>query len=64
MGRLPEITEQIRLPLKIQVPPYLMDHQFEGRAVLPAVEAMEILAASTLAHFPVCGYPAHKKGQL
>jgi len=29
-----------------------MDHQFEGRAVLPAVEAMEILAASTLAHFP------------
>ncbi|MCF8129387.1 MAG: polyketide synthase dehydratase domain-containing protein [Deltaproteobacteria bacterium] len=29
-----------------------MDHQFQGRAVLPAVEAMEILAASTVAHFP------------
>jgi hypothetical protein len=29
-----------------------MDHQYQGKAVLPAVEAMEILAASTLAHAP------------
>ena len=52
MERLPKITERVRLPLCIQVQPYLMDHQFQGKAVLPAVEAMGILAASTLAHFP------------
>ncbi len=52
MERLPEITGPVRLPVKIQVPPYLMDHQFQGKAVLPAVEAMEILAASTQRHFP------------
>ena len=52
MERLPKITDRVRLPLSIQVPHYLMDHQFQGKAVLPAVEAMEILAASTLAHLP------------
>jgi len=55
MERVSNITDRVRLPLKIQVPPYLMDHQFEGKAVLPAVEAMEILAASTLAHLPEKG---------
>ncbi len=52
MERVSNIAKRVRLPLNIQVPPYLMDHQFEGKAVLPAVEAMEILAASTLAHLP------------
>ena len=46
------MTGRVRLPLSINVPPYLMDHRFQGKAVLPAVEAMQILAASTLAHFP------------
>ena len=40
------------MPLAIKVPAYLMDHQFRGRAVLPAVEAMEILAASTVHQLP------------
>ena len=52
MEHLPKITDRVRLPLSIQVPPYLLDHQFRGKAVLPAVEAMGILAASTLAHLP------------
>ncbi|MBW2709401.1 MAG: polyketide synthase dehydratase domain-containing protein [Deltaproteobacteria bacterium] len=52
MESLPKITDRVRLPLAIKVPPYLLDHQFQGKAVLPAVEAMEILAASTLAHLP------------
>jgi len=52
MGSLSKITAQIRLPLNIKVPSYLMDHQFQGNAVLPAVEAMEILAATTVAHLP------------
>ena len=40
------------MPLTISIPPYVMDHQFQGRAVLPAVEAMAILAASTQAYLP------------
>ena len=52
MERLPKITDRVRLPLAIKIPPYFMDHQFQGKVVLPAVEAMGILAASTLAHLP------------
>ncbi len=47
-----KMTDKIRLPLDIAVAPYLMDHMFEGKAVLPAVEAMRILAESTLEHLP------------
>ncbi len=57
MERLSKIKETVRLPLNINLPPYLMDHQFRGQAVLPAVEAMEILAVSTLSHLP--GTVAH-----
>ena len=52
MEYLPKIADKVRLPLKIQILPYLMDHQFEGKAVLPAVEALQILAASTSDHLP------------
>jgi len=34
----------VRLPVKIHVFPYLLDHRFEGNPVFPAVEAMQILA--------------------
>jgi len=34
------------LPVDIPLRPYLRDHRFEGRAVYPAVEAMQILAAT------------------
>ena len=52
MESLSQITGKVRLPLSINVAPYLMDHRFQGKAVLPAVEAMGLLAASTLAHLP------------
>jgi hypothetical protein len=52
MESLSEITNKIRLPLKIEIYPYLLDHRFEGKAVLPAVEAMQILAVSTQNHLP------------
>ena len=47
MEDVPQIIDKIRLPVEIKSYPYLMDHQFEGNAVLPAVEAMQLLAAST-----------------
>jgi Polyketide synthase dehydratase domain/Polyketide synthase dehydratase N-terminal domain len=52
MESVSKITEKVRLTLNINVPPYLMDHRFQGRAVLPAVEAMEILAVSTITRLP------------
>lgn len=39
-------SETVCLPVKIHVFPYLLDHRFEGNAVFPAVEAMQILAQS------------------
>jgi hypothetical protein len=52
MANLSQIKGRKRFPLEIQVHSYLMDHRFEGNAVFPAVEAMQLLAASTQSHFP------------
>jgi hypothetical protein len=42
----------MRFPLEIEVSHYLFDHHFEGRCVLPAVEALIILARAVQNHFP------------
>lgn len=52
MEDLPRIIDSRRLPVEIKPHLYLMDHRFEGKAVLPAVEAMQLLAASTMAYLP------------
>ena len=44
MEDLSQIAESVRLPVHIPVYPYLTDHRFEGRVVLPAVETMRVLA--------------------
>jgi hypothetical protein len=46
------MTEKIRLPVRIEVLPYLREHTFEGKAVFPAVEALQCLAASTKKEVP------------
>jgi phosphopantetheinyl transferase len=46
MESLPEIAENVRLPVHIAVSHFLFDHCVEGKGVLPAVEAMQVLAAS------------------
>jgi hypothetical protein len=46
MADLPQINKTVRLPVGIAVFPYLQDHRFEGNAVFPAVEAMQVLAQS------------------
>jgi len=43
MADLPKINKTVRLPVGIAVFPYLQDHRFEGSAVYPAVEAMQVL---------------------
>ena len=52
MEKLSQITDSTRLPVFIEILPFLMDHRFEGSAVLPAVEAMNLLAKSTFSHIP------------
>ena len=52
MEKFSKIIDKVRLPLEIKVLPYLLDHQFEGKPVFPAVEAMQILAVSTQYHMP------------
>ncbi len=44
MEDLPQITEMVRLPVTIHAHPYLQDHCFERNAVLPAAEALQLLA--------------------
>ena len=46
MARLSQITESVRLAVNIPVQPYFPDHCFEGNAVLPAVEALQLLATA------------------
>jgi hypothetical protein len=52
MENLSKITDTARLPLTIDVFPYLRDHRFQGKAVLPAVESMRLLAASVSTFLP------------
>ncbi|MCX5857481.1 MAG: polyketide synthase dehydratase domain-containing protein [Deltaproteobacteria bacterium] len=46
------MTPRTRLSMKIRVDPHHRDHRFEGRAVLPAVEALQLLAASVQSQWP------------
>jgi phosphopantetheinyl transferase len=44
MENISQVIGSTRLPLDLSIRPYLLDHCFEGKAVLPAVEAMQALA--------------------
>ncbi|MGM0425017.1 MAG: polyketide synthase dehydratase domain-containing protein [Thermodesulfobacteriota bacterium] len=48
MGDLSQIEPDLRQPITIQVPAYMLDHAFAGKAVLPAVESMRLLVQSAL----------------
>jgi hypothetical protein len=46
------MSEPLRVPLRFEIHPCHRDHRFEGRAVLPAVLALELLAEGARASFP------------
>jgi hypothetical protein len=46
MENLSPAKQPIIIPVSISIPEYLRDHCYEGRAVLPAAEALQILARS------------------
>ncbi|MCF8144871.1 MAG: polyketide synthase dehydratase domain-containing protein [Deltaproteobacteria bacterium] len=52
MEDLSKIVEKARVPVHIKTDAYLLDHCFQGDAVFPAVEAMQLLAASTKNYLP------------
>ena len=44
--------QRVTLPLSITINPWLFDHQFEGTAILPAVEMLQHLARAAQSYFP------------
>jgi hypothetical protein len=46
------VKKKERYPLEIKAYPYLQDHYFEGQAILPAVEALIIMATVAALNFP------------
>jgi hypothetical protein len=52
MANLPPVTDRLRRPLTVPVPSWLRDHHFDGRAMLPAVVALGLLAESTMSVCP------------
>ena len=52
MDIVPQINKKTRYPSAIEVSPYLRDHHFEGKVILPAVEALIALAHVVKLNFP------------
>jgi hypothetical protein len=46
------VKKKERYPVEINAYPYLQDHYFEGQAILPAVEALIIMAGVAMVRFP------------
>jgi hypothetical protein len=52
MEIVPRLNEKIRYPWNIEVYPYLHDHYFEGKVILPAVELLMVLSNVVKINFP------------
>jgi hypothetical protein len=52
MENISGVKKKERYPVEIKTYPYLQDHYFEGQAILPAVEALIIMATAAAANFP------------
>lgn len=44
--------QRVTLPVSIPINPWLFDHQFEGSAILPAVEMLQHMARAAQTYFP------------
>lgn len=52
MDIISQIDKKTRHEMEIEIFPYLRDHYFEGKAILPAVEALIILAKAVKGFYP------------
>lgn len=48
----PQTPGPVRLPLAIPIEPYMRDHRYNGRIIVPAVEILQRLAASVQSQYP------------
>jgi hypothetical protein len=55
MEDIPRIIDTVRLPVTIPILGYLRDHHVEGRAVLPAVKAMQVIGETVKRFRPDIG---------
>ena len=61
MEAVSRVNSGTRIPVALPVSPWWSDHRFNGKAILPAVEAMALLAQKTREAFPHCNI--RKMGQ-
>jgi len=61
MESLSQPVRSVKIPLTVAIPDYLRDHRYEGRVVLPAAEALQILAKSLPEDLPRCD-PRRQEG--
>ena len=54
----------MKIPLSIPSLTYLRDHRYEGRVVLPAAEALQILAESLPEDLPRCNPLLQEEGEF
>jgi hypothetical protein len=54
MESLSRPVRSVKIPLTVAIPDYLWDHHYDGRIVLPAAEALQILARSLPGDLPPC----------
>lgn len=52
MEKISSLSQEHLLNIDLFIPLYFRDHYWSGKAVLPAVESMEILAQAVLSKFP------------
>jgi hypothetical protein len=61
MESLSRPVRSVKIPLTVAIPDYLRDHRYDGRIVLPAAEALQILARSLPGDLPPCD-PRRQEG--
>jgi hypothetical protein len=64
MENIPRIIETIRHPVAIPIHVYLRDHHVEGRAVLPAVKAMQVIGETVKRFRPDMGISVMTRGRF
>ncbi|MDP1990132.1 MAG: polyketide synthase dehydratase domain-containing protein, partial [Syntrophales bacterium] len=64
MESLSPSVRDMKIPLSMAIPAYLRDHRYEGRVVLPAAEALQILAKSLPEDLPRCNPLLQVEGEF
>jgi hypothetical protein len=64
MENIPCLNQKKKCALEIDVYPYFYDHHLEGKAILPAVEALIILAKTVKLNFPECNITCMNNAQF